>query len=120
MRSMPEYDWIDIGGGRKVYRKVGPVSRGPRSDLSCPNLIKPFAEAVQSMATGEWFTSKEGLSNSYKASGNPQGVDYVELGNEKPQGVEYTPDPTQRRDDIKRAMNDVLTGNLPPEIAAIE
>jgi hypothetical protein len=33
--------------------------------------------------------------------------------------VEYTPDPKERRNHVREAMNDVLTGNLPPEIAAI-
>lgn len=111
--------WFDAGDGRKVYRRV-PEPKAKRSHLPCPMLVRAFSEPVQSMATGEWFTSKTGLANSYKATGNPQGVEYIELGNEKPESVEHVADPLQRRNDIKQAMQDVISGNLPPEILAIE
>lgn len=37
---------------------------------------------VQSMADGRYYTSRSALRATYKASGNPQGVEYVEVGND--------------------------------------
>jgi hypothetical protein len=113
------YAWFDLGNGRKVYRKVAEV-RGQRSHLACPQIVKPFADPVQSMADGKWYSNPRDLENTYKASGNPKGEEYIALGNEKPVSVEYAPDPVERRNHVKQAMHDVLTGNLPPEIAAIQ
>lgn len=39
-------------------------------------------EAVQSMADGRFYTSKAALRASYRASGNPQGIEYTEVGND--------------------------------------
>lgn len=117
---MIEHDWIDLGNGRKVYRKVGPMSRGPRSDLACPQIMKPFAEPVQSMADGKYYTSKTELARTYRASGNPSGQEFIELGTETAKATEYVPDAQERRAHVREAIRDVVTGNLPPEIAAIE
>lgn len=117
---MGAHEWIDLGNGRKVYRKAGPVSRGPRSDLACPQIVKPFAQAIQSMADGKWYDNPRDLENTYKASGNPKGEEYIALGNEKNPTLEAVADPVERRAHVKQAMHDVLTGNLPPEIAAIQ
>lgn len=117
---MADMEWIDLGNGRKLLRKVGPMSRGPRSDLACPQIIRPFAEPVQSMANGKWYDNPRDLENTYKASGNPRGEEFIPLGNETMKAVEYTPDPKQRVNDIKQALHDVQTGNVSAEIAAIE
>jgi hypothetical protein len=117
---MANMEWIDLGNGRKLLRKVGPMSRGPRSDLACPNVIKPFSEPVQSMADGRFYDHPRDLERTYRADGNPSGQEFIPLGNEKSQGVEYTLDPKQRRNDIKQALHDVQTGNVSAEIAAIE
>lgn len=101
---------------RECYR----VASASRSSLPVPMLIRDFDEPVQSAADGKWYNSKASLAKSHKASGNPHGIDFVELGNEQPTFKEYVPDAKQRRDDVKQAMHDVMTGNLPPEIAAIE
>ena len=37
---------------------------------------------VRSMADGRLYTSKSALRRSYRASGNPQGVTYTEVGND--------------------------------------
>lgn len=95
----------------------GPVARG---DFPIPMMIRDFDEPVQSMANGQWYTSKRALAASHKASGNPHGVDFVELGSEAPVTQDYVPDAKQRRDDIKQAMHDVQTGNIPDWIKAIE
>lgn len=113
------YAWFDAGNGRQVYRKA-PVAREGRSHLPCPMLIRDFDEPVQSMADGKFYNSKAALAASHKASGNPHGQDFIELGNETPEFKEFVPDQAERRSHVKQAMHDVLTGNLPPEIAAIE
>jgi hypothetical protein len=76
------YKWIDAGDGRSVYRKVSSQDR-QRSDLPCPMVISDHIEPVQSMADGNYYSSKSSLRKTYKPSGNPEGASYVELGNEK-------------------------------------
>lgn len=112
--------WLNLGNGRKVFRKV-PDARPKRSSLPCPMVIRDeFDEPVQSCANGQLYTSKSSLAKTHKASGNPHGQDFIELGNEAPPSQDYDYDPVQRRRDVAEAMQDVMTGNLPPEIAAIE
>jgi len=113
------FAWFDAGWGRKVYRRV-PEPRTGRSDLACPMLIRPFSEPVQSMADGNFYDTPRDLERTYKASGNPRGEEFTPLGNETMLTVEIAPDPRQRRDHVKQAMHDVLTGNLSPDIAAIQ
>lgn len=117
---MNTHGWIDLGNGRKVFRKVGPMSRGPRSDLACPQIVKPFSEPVQSMADGKWYDTPRDLERTYRADGNPSGQEFIALGNETIKTVEYTPDPKERVNDIKQALHDVQAGNISAEIAAIE
>ncbi|GLQ53760.1 hypothetical protein [Devosia nitrariae] len=116
---MSQYFWYDLGNGRQVYRKA-PEPRPEPSHLGCPRIVRDFDQPVQSMADGKWYTSKAALAASHKASGNPHGIDFIELGNETPQFQEHVPDAGKRREDVRQALNDVVTGNLPPEIAAIE
>ena len=116
---MSEYRWIDLGGGRKVYRKTG-SPRGPRSALPCPQIVRAFPEPVQSMADGKYYDTPRDLERTYRADGNPRGEEFIPLGNGTLKAPEYAPDPAERRNDLKQAMHDVLTGNVPPEIAAIQ
>ena len=54
-----------------------------RSDtLSVPYFISDTTEPLVSMADGRTYSSKSALRSTYKASGNPDGVTYVEVGNE--------------------------------------
>lgn len=46
-------------------------------------IISDHIEPVQSMADGNYYSSKSSLRKTYKPSGNPDGASYVELGNEK-------------------------------------
>ena len=113
------YAWFDCGNGRQVYRKVR-QDVPKRSDLSTPMLVRSFAQPVQSMADGQWYDTPRDLERTYRATGNPQGEEYIALGNETLKAVDYEPDAAERRNDLRQAMHDVVTGNLPPEIAAIE
>lgn len=112
------FAWFDAGDGRKVFRKVR-TDAPARSGLSMPMLVRSFPEPVQSMADGKWYDTPRELENTYKASGNPQGEEYVALGNDTLKTVEYVPDAAERRADIKQAVADVMSGNVSPEIAAI-
>lgn len=77
-----KYEWVQTGDGRQVYRKIDTQERA-RSDLPRPMIISDHIDEVQSMADGRTYSSKAALRATYKASGNPDGVNYVELGNEK-------------------------------------
>ncbi len=109
--------WHNVEAWPRECYKVASVSR---SSLPVPMLIKDFDEPVQSAADGKFYTSKAALAKSHKASGNPHGIDFIELGNEQPTFQDYVPDAKQRREDMKETLRDVVTGNLPPEIAAIQ
>lgn len=110
------FRWLDAGNGRKVYRKA-PAPRGERSDLPSPRLIRDFADPVQSMADGKWYTSKRALSQSAKAAHNPHGQDFIELGHEEMPWVEHKTDEQQLRDDIRAAKADLDAGWRPDVLA---
>lgn len=113
--------WHRTEDGRLVKRYG--VPRSPihsRSSFPTPQIMSGgFAEPVQSMADGKFYTDKAALARSHRASGNPQGVDYVELGNDSAPMVEHVPNPAKRRDDVQQAAADVKAGNIPDWIKAI-
>lgn len=112
--------WTRTANGNLVKR-YGDVRQpsGARSSFPCPRLIRDFADPVRSMADGRMHHSKASLAASHRASGNPQGVDYVEMGNDSAPFVEYVPDARKRRDDVAHAAADVKAGNIPDWIKAI-
>lgn len=94
------------------------VTRRARSDaFPIPMLIRDFDEPVQSMADGNWYTSKRALAATHKASGNPHGQDFIELGNEQVSFVEHKTDEKQLRDDIRAAKADLDAGWRPDVVA---
>ncbi len=106
---MTRYAWIDAGNGRKVYRAI----RSPpahRSALPCPMLITDSIEPTQSMADGKFYTSKTALRRTYRPEGNPQGVEYIEVGNNQdptiPKSGNVKRDKAKNREIIERAMAD--------------
>lgn len=109
---MPEYRWFDRGDGRQVYRKV-PDAQPTRSDFAAPMIIGGFAEPVQSMADGKWYSSKKALAASHRASGNPHGQDFIEVGTESMPWVEHKPSEAELRSDIRSAVQDVKAGRSP-------
>lgn len=116
---MTEYRWIDLGDGRKRLRRVREAASDSRSNLACPMIVTGFDKPVQSMADGKFYDTARGLEATYKASGNPSGQEFVQLGNEPLTPVQAKPDRRQRREHIRQAIRDVKSGNVPPEIAAI-
>ena len=115
---MAEYRWYDLGNGRQVMRKVKEV-RPQRSSLAMPMIIGTFDRPVQSMADGKFYETSRDLERTYKADGNPFGEEFIPLGNETLKAPVFTPDPKKRRNDIRQAIQDVKSGNVSPEIAAI-
>lgn len=111
--SAPEYAWFDDGRGRQVFRRVHKPNLH-RSDLPCPMLIMDTIDPVQSMADGNFYTSKQALRRTYRADGNPQGKEFVEVGNDqKPHEQKrgsYVRDPKKSRDAIEKAMAAVDRG----------
>lgn len=109
------YDRIDWSKPLPV-RPRRQVERS-RSALPCPMVIRSFAEPVQSMADGKWYDNPRDLARSHRASGNPHGIDFIELGNESMPWVEHQTDEAKLRDDVRAAMHDVREGRLPEVLA---
>jgi len=71
---------------------------------------------VRSMADGKLYTSKSALRRSYRASGNPRGVQYDEVGNDPArfrQPDPPKPDPKAVNDSIERAFARHSRGERP-------
>lgn len=78
-----KYGWVKIGDGHTVYRRISETARTGRSDFPTPMVMgDTFHDAVQSMADGNYYTSKAALRATYQARNNPQGIRYHEVGNE--------------------------------------
>lgn len=115
------HDWFRTAEGRSVYRKIEQAPRGIRSDLAAPRIVRPFAQPVQSMANGKWYDNPADLAKSHRASGNPHGVDFVEIGND-PLPAPTAPQKTdirQIKEDIRAAKADLDAG-WRPEVAYLE
>lgn len=61
--------WIELGEGRKVYRRVEAAPRPARSALASPHVASDTMEPVQHPCTGEVFTSKSGFRAVTRAHG---------------------------------------------------
>lgn len=104
---MSEFEWIDTGTGRQTYRRrVEPNMR--RSELPFPMLIADAIEPTQSMADGKFYESKQALRRTYRADGNPQGVEYIEVGNDQrpreQKAGSVNRDKSRVRESIEKAM----------------
>lgn len=82
MQFSAPYAWFDLGNGRKVFRRI-PAPVVARSPLPCPMIISDSIDPTESMADGKTYTSKTALRRTYRPDGNPQGREYVELGNDQ-------------------------------------
>lgn len=105
-------DWSDLKPRRR-WRQWAKAKRAEKFPV--PHIVRPFSEPVQSMADGKFYDDPASLRATYKASGNPQGVDYIEVGNEDI--TKFTPpkeDRKAKRDAIERAIEDVNNGRVPP------
>lgn len=64
------------------YERCPKEGQSKFSDLASPMVIMDTMPAVQSMVDGKMYTSKAALRATYKPSGNAEGKEYVEVGND--------------------------------------
>lgn len=109
------YDNIDWSHHKPVTR-IKHKTNGKRSDsFPVPFIVRPFSEPVQSMADGKYYDDQSSLRATYKAANNPQGVDYVEVGNEDITKFEAPKrDKQSSKDAIERAISKIDNGYVPP------
>lgn len=109
------YDRIDWSGVKPKRRWRHWAKAKRSSKFPVPYIVRPFPDPVQSMADGKYYTDAASLRATYKASGNPQGVDYIEVGDEDITKFEAPKDDRKaKRDAIERAIEDVNNGRVPP------
>lgn len=95
-----------------------PAPRAPSKravGLATPQVVRSFAAPVQSMADGKYYDNPRDLEKTYRADGNPKGIDYVCVGDDPvPEFKAPTVDRAAQREAIERAIADVESGNAPP------
>lgn len=105
--------WFKLSNGRSVYRSVpNPAPQG-RSDFPCPRIVNDAIEPTCG-ADGKMYTSMSAYRQTLKASGNPRGEEFIEYGNEpipEYKAPEFSKE--KRMEDIKQAIHDVESGNIP-------
>lgn len=80
------------------------ISERAQSDtFSVPYFISDSIEPCTSMADGRVYSSKAALRATYKASGNPQGESYVEVGN-APIREAPAPDVKQHKSSVRESL----------------
>lgn len=89
------YRWVVMDNGRSVFCKPGQAGR-QRSSLPCPTIKKDTIDPVQSMADGKVYDTLSGLRHSYRADGNPAGIDYQEIGDDTSRTGPVTPKVTKQ------------------------
>lgn len=112
------YAWFKLENGREVYRPV-PDARNStshaRSDLPCPLIKSDRIEPIRGF-DGKMYDSLSGFRKTLLPSGNPQGERYYELGDQEIKFQAPKFDRAKRREDIKRAIADVESGNVPTPV----
>lgn len=119
---MPLYDHICERGHR--FERFVPLAeydkpqscdcgRPATRTISAPRLLRDHIDPCLGM-DGKMHDSLSSLRRTYRADGNPQGENYIELGNEELPTVQYDFDRGKRREAIKRGMADVKAGRIPP------
>lgn len=71
-------------------------------------------EPLLSMADGKYYTSKAAMRESYKAKNNAQGVEYVEVGDQRSQGMASAKKDNTGliKESVSRAMADLDNGRF--------
>lgn len=105
--------WYTLADGRQVFR-FPPQAPAARSDFPVPYMQLDTVSPIQSQADGKMYDSLSALRRSYRADGNPQGVNYMEVGNEDL--TTFTPpkrDDSKALEAIERAEADIIAGRAP-------
>lgn len=105
--------WFIFDDGRSFLRKLDTGHAPARSSFPAPMIRRDGIAPCRGM-DGQIHDSLSSYRRTLRADGNPQGENYIELGNESLKPVTYDFDPTQRRDDIRAALQDVKDGRVPP------
>lgn len=113
-----EQAWFVMDDGRKYLRSTVEKSPVARSSFPAPMIKRDSIDPCRG-PDGQMHDSLASLRRSYRADGNPQGENYIELGNESITPVEHKFDRAERRDNIKAAIEDVKNGRVPP-LAVLE
>ena len=112
---MTTYVFTDGGLINKATGEFEPFNRnGP---VTRPQIMRgDEQEPLVSMADGKVYTSKAAMRESYKASGNPQGIEYTEVGDDTSYRKTVTTpkkiDEQALRDATERAYADLNAGRL--------
>lgn len=78
---MTTYVFTPNGLLNKETGEVQPFNRN--APVSCPMIMRgDDTEPLQSAADGKWYTSKAAMRESYKASNNPRGINFEEVGDD--------------------------------------
>lgn len=111
--------WFVFDDGRRCLRPIERKVEPARSSFPAPAIRRDSIDPCRGM-DGKMHESLSGLRRTYRADGNPQGENYIELGNESLKPVTYDFDRKQRRDDIKAAIADVKAGKSFPAPVVLE
>lgn len=104
--------WFHFDDGRKMLRKLDQGGPNPaRSDLGFPMIMRDSIDPCLGM-DGRMYDSLRGYRKTLKANGNPQGENYIELGNESLKHAPKQFSKQERRDHIKTAAEIVKSGNV--------
>lgn len=105
------YGWHVFDNGRSLHRSL---ERAPPPARSSTPAIRRDSIAPCLGMDGQTHDSLSSYRRTLRADGNPQGENYIELGNESLSPVIYDFDKAERRDHIRAALQDVKNGNVPP------
>lgn len=119
---MPLYDFLCAEGHR--FERVVKLAHfddpqhcecgaGACRQISAPRVRTDQIDPIMGM-DGKLHDSLASYRRTLRADGNPQGENYIELGNERLKPVERKFDRAQRREDIKAGIADVKAGRMPP------
>lgn len=111
---MTKYRWTPSGLQDQHTGHIEPFSYDappclPRIDTSDDH------EAIMSYADGKMYTSKAAMRQSYRANGNPQGVEYAEVGTDqshKKPAPKKKADPDAIKSSVERAVADLEKGRF--------
>lgn len=94
--------WFIFDDGRKCLRKLETGSRdAARSDFPCPVIRSDKIDPCLGL-DGRMYESLSGYRRTLKAENNPQGENYIELGNESLKHAPKQFSKQERRDAIKQ------------------
>lgn len=87
-----------------------------RADFAMPGIISDSMPPTMSMVDGRIYDSKHAIRATYKPSGNRDGKEYIEVGNDPSRLLPHRkimPDRKKIRDAVRRAMVEYSYGRRP-------